>query len=96
MNEISHFFFSNLSANRSSASFSEADKGPERRFRWKGAAWLGSQLLTVEGQIQREPFRQHDHPEHQPSRSARQGYQYLFYAYPVGCISQSIEYSNFI
>ena len=50
----------------------------------QGPAGTRSQLLALQGEVQRSPRRQHDHPEHQSSGSTRQGCQHVLDAHQVG------------
>lgn len=49
----------------------------------QGPAGARSQLLPGQGEIQRAPGGQHDHPVHQPAGPAGQGHQHLLHACPV-------------
>jgi len=46
----------------------------------EGAAGSGAQLQPCQGEVQREPQRQHDHPGHRAAGPAGQGHQHLRHA----------------
>ncbi|XP_072717211.1 dynactin subunit 1 isoform X6 [Ciconia boyciana] len=57
-----------------------AGEGPHRPVGFQGPAGPRPQLLPGQGEVQREPRGQHDHPVHQPPRPAGQGHQHLLHA----------------
>ena len=64
--------------------FPQAGEGPAGDGRGQGPARPGSLLLQGQGEVQRAPSGQHDHPVHQPPGPAGQGHQYLLNAHQVG------------
>lgn len=58
-------------------------EGPHGAVSLQGAARPRPQLLPGQGEVQREPRGQHDHPVHQPAGPAGQGHQHLLHACAV-------------
>lgn len=68
---------------RGAPAFPLPGEGSDGTGRLQGTTGSGPQLLQGQGEVQRQPGRQHDHPVHCAPRPTGQGHQHLLNESPV-------------